>query len=296
MNVPLVCTAAPPGFGRWADELARRGLVVPSLAAGGVAAIGQLQQGRADALLALAAWLLCYASYLIDAASDAPGPEASARTLLLASRRSQVRACGLAAFAAAMLIAGLQAGPWAAAALLLFPASVALYCLPLRRTAPRCVKDIPYAKGAYTAFFWGLLGAWAAACGDGGFEAGHLAFGFGLLAWRVGLNTLLCDTKDLARDRAAGVRTVALRLGLPRLLRLLVAADLAFAVLIVAAVALHGLPPAALGLVLTSLYFQALLRAAARPGCDLDRLCGLAADSEWAWWPLYLALAGALLG
>lgn len=287
---------APPLAGRIADALARRALVVPSLAAGGTAAIGQLVAGRADPLLAMTAWLLCYASYLIDAASDAPDAAASARTRQLAAERRRTQACGLGAFAAALLLAALHVGPWAAAALLLFPLSVVLYCLPVRRAAPRCVKDVPYAKGAYTAFFWGLLGAWAAACTEGGLGAAPLAIGFVLLAWRVALNTLLCDAKDLARDRAAGVRTVAHALGVPRLLRVLAAADLAFAAVLCAAVGLGVLPPAALGLLATCAYFQAVLRAAARPGCDFERLCGWWADSEWAWWPAWLALAGALLG
>lgn len=296
MLLSLLRTAPPSAPGRIADALARRGLVVPALAAGGTAAIGQLVAGRADPLLALTAWLLCYASYLIDAASDEADATASARTRQLAAQRRRTRGCGLAAFGAALLLAALHAGPWAAAALLLVPLSVALYCLPLRRSAPRCVKDIPYAKGAYTAFFWGLLGAWAAACTDGGLQGTHLALGFVLLAWRVGQNTLLCDTKDLARDRAAGVRTVALALGVPRLVRVLVAADLGFAAVLCALVGLGALPPAALGLLLTCAYFQAALRAAAHPGCDLERLCNVWVDSEWAWWPAWLALAGALLG
>lgn len=61
-------------------------------------------------------------------------------------------------------------------------------------------------------------------------------------------------------------------------------------------VALGAVPPAALGLLLTCVYFQALLRAAARPGCDLDRLCSVWVDSQWAWWPAWVALAGVLLG
>ncbi len=287
-------------FGHW---LACRGLVLPFFAAGGAAALSMLFSGSIDATLALVTALVVHASYLIDAASeDGDATTASARTLCLQRRRHRALGGGLVAFAAALVLSAAAAGPAAACALLLFPLAVALYVLPWLRLlcgarAPvACIKDIPCVKAFYTAFFWGLLGAFAVVWLGRGDSMPALVGGFAIFFLRLLLNTLFCDLKDLDRDRAAGVRTWAAALGRDRLLDTLALLNLLLPLLLLALVAAGVWPPTAMALALSTLYFQALLDAARRDDADLEFLCNVVADAEWAPWPLYLAAGSLLLG
>ena len=175
----MVCQPAGRGTGRWARRVAASGLVVP-LAYGfaGVLTLSMLA-GRARPDVALLAALVVHASYRLDALGDLLlEPLASARSRGLARWRGWAVLDGLAAFAAAAGLATALHSTLAAALLAVFPLSVAFYGLPLLgRLGLRwaCVKDIPHAKAAYTALFWGVLAVYAGwLCGAGQrHSAGH---------------------------------------------------------------------------------------------------------------------------
>lgn len=295
VSLPRASSAAG-SFATLGRRLADRGLIHPVFAAGGVAALGQLLAGGVVWPPVAVAFLVTYASYLIDSASERSATGSSPRSAHLAGRPRATRVLGAAAFAAALVLAAWHVGPGMAAALLLFPAAVGVYCLPVRQRWPRCVKDIPYAKTFWTASFWGAFGVWAVVALGHGDDFGAMATGFTLFAVRDWLNTAFCDVKDLDRDRAAGVRTLASRLGLHRLLPLLALVNGIFAVAWLGLVVTGALPSAAVGLLLTCVWYQAQLWAAARPAADLDWWCDVVADTEWLPWPLYVAFAAALLG
>ncbi|MBI3346289.1 MAG: hypothetical protein HY020_03645 [Burkholderiales bacterium] len=187
----MVCQPADRGTGRWARRVAASGLVVP-LAYGfaGVLTLSLLA-GRARPDVALLAAFIVHASYRLDALGDLLlEPLASARSRGLARWRGWAALDGLAAFAAAAWLATALHSTLAAALLAVFPMSVAFYGLPLLgRLGLRwaCVKDIPHAKAAYTALFWGVLAVYAGwLCGA---RPALLAGGFVLFALRLLVNT-----------------------------------------------------------------------------------------------------------
>lgn len=289
----MVCRPDSREAGRWARRLAASGLVVP-LAFGfaGVLTLSMLA-GRARPDVALLAALVVHASYRLDALADLVlEPLASARSRGLAGWRGWAALDGLAAFAAAAWLATTLHSTLAAALLAVFPLSVAFYGLPLLgRLGLRwdCVKDIPHAKAAYTAVFWGVLAVYAGwLCGA---SPVLLAGGFVLFALRLLVNTQFCDLKDIERDRVAGVPTLAVRLGREGLVRHLRWLNLALLPALAALIGLGALPPAAGALALTTLSADALLGAARRRLIDDELLCNLWADAEWLAWPVLVWLA-----
>lgn len=276
-------------------------MVAPACAAGGVSTVAYLSTGMFDAALALATWLVVYASYLIDATSERVGDDvvaASSRTCFVARYRPALRMLGTIALFAGVALSIARHGSLPALGWLVFPVAVAAYCLPWvghlggQRFGIRRIKDIPFAKTLYTALFWGLLGALAVVlCGASSCVV-TLAGGFSLLFYRAVLNTAFSDLKDIQRDRREGVRTFATAWGRRKLLRVLSALDIAFAFTVAALAAVELVPIAALGLLATTLYYQVMLHAASRSDAHLERLTNLAADAEWILWPLYVAAAG----
>ncbi|MFT3736394.1 MAG: UbiA family prenyltransferase [Rhodocyclaceae bacterium] len=284
-------------FRHW---LASSGVLIPTaFGVGGSLTVSLLAVQQPVWSLLVAVWLLVYASYQIDSLGelkDFDANTASSRSRYLQARKRRVVLQGVAAFLGAMLVTALHAGVWMSLSLLLFPASVVLYGMPVLRRLSLglipfdCVKSIPYAKSFYTAFFWGLLGVFSLRYVDPACSVGGALLVFALFAQRLFINTVFSDFKDIERDRAAGVQTPFVALGRERVLRILRALNLVTPLLLSAAVGTGALPLAALGLCATVVYAQCYLTAARRGHTDAELLCNLVADAEWLLWPLYLLI------
>lgn len=110
-------------------------------------------------------------------------------------------------------------------------ANVLVFCLAGRlyvaKVGGHRLKDIPGFKSPYVA------GAWSY-----GF-AGLVGQGYALIFLLFLINTILCDMRDMVGDRAAGVRTLPVLLGLSRTIAGLAVLNIALA--------FYSLPSAAIG-------------------------------------------------
>lgn len=271
----------------WSDPLPLVAALVPGWACASAAVAVSVVEGREPSVsLAVATCLFGYGSYAIDRIPEASPAARGARTMLAA-----------AALIGSLLVTAAAGGTTALGLLLVFPLSVALYGTPLLgQLLPglgiRRVKDIPYFKGIYTALVWGLLGVYAASFG-GAPQASACVFAFVFLTLHLLVNTLYCDAKDLARDRAEGVRTIVAALGLPRTLRLLHALNVVAALAVVPGVLSGALPGWALALSLTGVVPAVVLVLASRPRADHAQLA-LAMELGVAGWAPIALVARAL--
>lgn len=273
---------------RWCG---RRGLFPPLSGASVVSVVALAVSGSVSLPLALATFLFVYASFLIDylAEVDTFGQEmGSARSRALA-RKGLFVALDVAAFGGSVVITALAANALAVAVLFMFPVAVAFYGTPLlgKMTAGRLgyarLKDVPYLKSLYTSAFWGGLALFAVTfVGGGGFVQAIFFFLFIALCGFV--NTVFCDFKDLDRDRAEGVFTLPLQLGVERALRLLHRLNWLSLLLLVAAILGGWLPVWLLGLAAFNLYVWEVLERSAHAGAEIDFLCGVAMDGAFIVW------------
>lgn len=231
-------------------RLGRLGLMLPLGGACTVAVASMVVTGSISLPLLAVVFLCIYSSYLIDHLAEVEQFDdtlASARSRLMAKKRLFATAGALAYFTA-LVLAGFHAGAASVVGLLVFPLSVLFYALPLLRvlSGGRCrfasVKDIPGFKSVYTAVFWGWLMIYACDFLGAGTLAERCCLALCMTLTDY-VNTVLCDFKDLNRDRAAGVRTLPVMLGRERTLRLLSAVN-GLAVLLPVLFALSGAAPA----------------------------------------------------
>lgn len=206
-------------------KLSRMGLLQPLAGASSVAAVSLYAVGHFTPWAALSAFFCIYSTYLIDHLSEVDVFDekmASARSRRLASRRL----AGVAYYLLALGIAGWQSGVSAALMLLAFAVAVVFYCMPLlpRRSAGVWrmvrIKDITGLKSIYTAFFWAWLMSFVLVFHQAGTLGAHLSFG-GFMFLCLFVNTVLCDFKDMERDRLDGVPMLPLMLGVRRTFQLL---------------------------------------------------------------------------
>jgi len=281
--------------------LSRLGLLLPLAAASAVSLVSLHATGGLTPWAALLAFLCVYSSYLIDHLSEVDSFEegvASARSKMLASRRL-IGMGGAAAYLLALGITGWQSGLGAVLMLLSFPVAVVFYCMPLvpfRKAGGWQMvrmKDIPGFKAVYTAFFWGWLMSFALVFHHTGTLVEHVAFsGFMFLSFIV--NTVLCDFKDLERDRLEGVPTLPLMLGAERTFKLLQGVSTAAGFWLMLGVALQWLPLWCLALLITRVYASTLLHAGRTGRLDLTNSGEAWADFEFVLW-LPAALGAAFL-
>ncbi len=279
-------------------KIGRAGLLLPLAAASAVSVVSLHATGHVSLGLAMAAFLCVYSSYLIDHLSEVDAFDAelaSARSRMLAAKRG-IALAGATAYVLALVITGWQSGLGAVLMLLSFPIAVVIYCAPVLpcRSAGRWrmvrLKDIPGLKAAYTAFFWGWLMSFALVFHHTGTLATHLAFG-GFMFLALFVNTVLCDFKDMERDRLDGVPTLPLMLGAERTFRLLQGVSLAAGLWLVLCVALNWLPMWCLAMLATRVYAATMLHGARTGQFDLGRIGEAGADFEFVLW-LPCALTG----
>lgn len=270
----------------------RLGLVVPVGAASTVSAVSVAISGGISWSLALATFLLVYSSYLIDHLADVGRFDSeldSDRGRSMARHQRIFAVCGVSAFLGAIAITALEANLASALLLLAFPLSVVLYGtewfgrLTFGLLKYRRLKDIPGIKAFYTAFFWGLLMVYAD-CFLGGGGLPVLAFFFGYMLMSDFVNTVFCDFKDLHRDRADGVATLPLLLGVPQTFQLLGLVNQFSVLWLCGFVAVGWVPVGLLGLVLIHPYVSAVLGHGER-GLAKGKLPGDAVmDAEFLLW------------
>lgn len=283
-------------------SLSRLALLLPLGGACAVAVVSRHATGQWTPWAALTAFLCIYSSYLIDHLSEVDAfddEQASERSKLLANRRT-IALGGAAAYAAALGLSAWQSGLSAVLMLLSFPLGVVFYCLPLapwRKSGSWMLvrlKDIPGFKAVYTASFWGWLMSFTLAFHHTGSVGEHLAFaGFMFLSDFV--NTVLCDFKDIERDRLEGVPTLPLLLGAERTFQLLHVVSLVAGLWLLLAVCLQILPLWCLVLVFTRLHAGWLLRAGSNGRVDLARTGEAWADFEFVLWLPLAALVLAFI-
>lgn len=272
-------------------SLSHLGLLLPLAGACAVAVVSRHASGHWTPWAALTAFLCIYSSYLIDHLSEVDafdGEHASARSKRLANRRT-IALGGAAAYAAALGIAAWQSGLHAMLLLLSFPLAVVFYCMPLLpwRKAGQWsfirLKHIPGFKAVYTAYFWGWLMSFTLVFHQTGTLGEHLAFGgYAFLSLFVG--TVLCDFKDIERDRIEGVQTLPILLGAKRTLHLLQGVALAAGLWLALSIWCGWLPLWCLALGGTRLYAAWLLHACGSSRIDLAREGEAWADFEFVLW------------
>lgn len=283
-------------------KLGRLGLLLP-LGGACAVAVASLEVAGAISLPLVAVVFLCiYSSYLIDHLAEVEEFDdsmASARSRLLAKRR-WFAAAGAVSYASALVLAGLYGGWLSVAGLLLFPLSVVFYATPLLgmlslgHSPWARVKDIPGVKSVYTSVFWGWL-MWFA-CDF---------VGAGTLPERVCLtlfmtlsdyvNTVICDFKDLERDRTSGVRTLPIMIGAERTLRLLAVVNGMTLLMLAGFVVSGAVSPMLLGLGFSSLSLAWLIQCARRSPAHHGWIGEAGADAAFVLWLPGAVLAQQLL-
>jgi 4-hydroxybenzoate polyprenyltransferase len=249
------------------QHASRLGLIAPAAAASTVSAFSVAICGGISLSLALAASLLVYSSYLIDHLADVGRFDSeldSDRGRSMARHQRIFAVYGVSTFLGAIAITALEANSASVLLLLTFPLSVVLYGtewfgrLTFGLLRYRRLKDIPGIKAFYTAFFWGLLMVYAD-CFLGGGGLPILAFFFGYMLMSLFVNTVFCDFKDLHRDRADGVATLPLLLGVPQTFQLLHLVNHFSLLWLCGFVATGWVPVGLLGLALIHPYVSAVL-------------------------------------
>lgn len=247
-----------------------------------------LLTGAISIPLAIVGYAISYASYMLDHVSDAnrfSESLQSARVGTVArSRASHVLA--LLAFVAAVAITPVVAGGAALAMLLLFPFAVAMHGTPLFGVLTRGalgyrrIKDIPYAKAFHTAFILALIVPFSAVFLGVGEPLLVLSV-FAFFYLRCFSNTVACDYKDLERDKAEGVRTIPMALGITPTAFVLLAVDVLSIGVVVAGIATGAWPlwtaVLAIGVCMSSIGLIYLVRT----WRDHEFVCSVVLDSEF---------------
>jgi 4-hydroxybenzoate polyprenyltransferase len=266
-------------------------VILPLGGAIALAVYALVATGDVSLPLCLSAFLFIYASYRIDHLAEVNRFDetlSSARSRALAQKGLQI-GLAITAFVAALAMTWMFSGWHSAALLLVFPVAVAFYGTPLlnKITAGRLgatrIKNIPQLKALYTSFFWALLFVFGSV-----FlrvpQDGVLFFFFGWMWMRLFAITVFCDCKDVERDRAEGVSTFVLRLGLPRTLRLLGFVNVLSLVWLAIFVVAQVLPLWVLPLGLVGFYTRLQLQRMTQPNVDVEYLCDVMMDGEFIWW------------
>ena len=294
------CVAAV--VSRW---LAHTGALTGLTAASTAITASVLLRAPLDPTLALVAFAVTASSYGIDRRVDRDRDRHALRSATLARTRG-LHTVGLAMFALAVVLAVAEAGPTAAAILLAIPLAVILYAVPwIDRVAPlpghpriRRIKDIPLIKAFYVAGWWVVLVPLAAVFAGRALDGGLLpaaACVFGLLF----VNAVACDLRDVAADRAAGVVTFPVLLGVARTVQALRVINATWLIGLGIGLITGALPCGAVALVIEGWIVDRCLVRVAEPGADLTFYGDVCFDAAIAGLPLLfliVALAGELLG
>ncbi|MEM0287418.1 MAG: UbiA family prenyltransferase [Nitrososphaerota archaeon] len=112
--------------------------------------------------------------------------------------------------------------------------------------------------------------------------------------FRLMLNTIFFDVRDVEADRRFGVSTVPVVLGINKSFKAMELSDIASALIIILSSVANIIPSYSILLVVTSLYSFYYRHVATRDNEKMNILCDLVADGEYLLWAPVL-LAGRLL-
>lgn len=172
-------------------------------------------------------------------------------------------------------------------------ASVALAGISYTMLFKKLTRYVPGFKNVYTSGVWASAAIfWVLACGHASAGmASTLLFLF--LFTRFMGNVVFFDLKDVASDRAEGLKTLPILLGSERTFVLLGILNVVSFLPLAAGVRAGMLPPYALAMAAVAFFtFYYLRQARDRPH---DYLSYLMADAETLMWPVILAVAGGIL-
>ncbi len=203
-------------------------------------------------------FLIAMSSYALDRIADPP----------LHATRGETRLLVVAATLGFLGTAGIarELDREARFFLCVFPVAVALYGA---RWIPRSfgsrwrrLKDIPFAKAFYVAFFWAMLVTEACLamrmpCSSTLIAASIFVYG------KIFVGVVACDLKDEEADRRDGVVTFPVRLGASVCIAFLHATNVAFALVTILLVAARALPSWMLVTELHAIAFALSLHVAA---------------------------------
>lgn len=300
MPVWTFALSAAAVVSRW---LAHTGALTGLTAASTAITASILLRAPLDPTLALVAFAATASSYGIDRRVDQDRDRHALRRATLARTRG-LPAVGLAMFTLAVILAVAEAGPVAAAIILTIPLAVVLYVVPWidplapspGRRSIRRIKDVPLIKAFYVAGCWLVLVPLAAVFAGRALDASLLpaaASIFGMLF----VNTVACDLRDVAADRAAGIVTFPVLLGPARTVQALRVINAGWIVGLGIGLITGTLPPGAAALVVEGWIVERCLVRAAEPGADLTFYGDVCFDAAIAGLPLFfllVALAGEL--
>ncbi len=158
-----------------------------------------------------------------------------------------------------------------------FTASI-LYSFKLSPSTPR-LKEVLGLKSVLVAFSWGFTGALLPASCQA-VDAAKIVLAFIYIFVQILVNTILCDVRDMDGDRASGVNTIPIALGLGATRRLLFTVNTLLLPWLLICVTwglfLEYIPALFFGVG----YGYLIIWAFSRKGCD-RLLVELAVDGEW---------------
>lgn len=276
-----ISTASWPAHHYW--RVARHLSAVQTAVAAAKATFAMAVLSVSHVVVPVVAALMAFAVYtandLTDGDEDAVNQPAKAR--FVARWRAEIAVASTLAGVTAIALATLHGGPLAGAVVLAPAVCGVVYSVPLLPfERPRRVKDVLVANTALVAAAWAVpLAALPAILGDGVPLGPTIAVG-GYLFVRTFVSVEVFNARDVAGDRASGVATLPVVVGLARTRHVLLALDLASLAVIAWAVATLSLPLApALVAVPVTVYSINLTRSLGET-TDWTALC-LAKDGEY---------------
>jgi 4-hydroxybenzoate polyprenyltransferase len=209
-------------------------------------------------LLIVASLLLCIVSYVVDRVVDGkPVPRGTSIAAVLL---------------VGLFLYELWQGRWLVCLIYLAsPLTVFLYSWPiLGRVSTRyqCIKNIPLMKSFYVPICWTLSVAVSAAYLEN-FPAVAVLPTFLIIFERIFQGGVACDFKDIEADRAAGVVTIPVRLGLNATVWLLHGIAVVSFLFLMVSVKAGWINPRMWILGVQYIGFAVLLERMRRPGIDL---------------------------
>lgn len=163
------------------------------------------------------AFLATFSAYNVNRATDRREdsinrPQAASRNILFFLVPSLIAS-------ALCLLLSASVGAQALTVIVATFASSILYSFKLSPSIPR-LKEILGMKSVLVAFNWGFTGALLPASGQA-VDTSKIVLAFTYIFIQILVNTILCDVRDVDGDRASGVNTLPISLGLGATRRLL---------------------------------------------------------------------------
>jgi len=153
-----------------------------------------------------------------------------------------------------------------------------LYSVKITKSIPR-LKEIVGVKSLMVALSWGLTGSILPACSQQ-VEASKIMLVFTYIFIQLLVNTILCDVRDMNGDKASGMETIPLALGLKNTRKLLIGVNSLLFLWLIYCIMIGLFINYAPGLLFGIIYGYIIIFIFSRVNCD-RLLVDLAVDGEW---------------